>query len=100
MFPFDKDKRVRKPSMSGGFDSFFADFEEQMSRMMEMTQGPDVRGYVYGFNSFTGPDGKTYVKEYGNIPGFKAAIQGQPQIEPSGPTCAPATAADGGTTEP
>jgi hypothetical protein len=35
MFPFDREKRVRKPSMFGEFDSFFSDFEEQMGRMMQ-----------------------------------------------------------------
>ncbi|MFH1055218.1 MAG: Hsp20/alpha crystallin family protein [Candidatus Altiarchaeota archaeon] len=80
MFPFDKKKR---PSLFGDFDSFFAEFEDQEGEMMNHAHENMV---FYGYSSYTGPDGKTTVREYSNIPGFKgmpAAQEEQKLLEGS-----------------
>ena len=71
MFPFGKDKGIRKPSLFGGFDGFFADFESDMARMFEGAQKGNGQHYVYGYRAYTGEDGKPVVEEFGNVPGFK-----------------------------
>jgi len=98
MFPFDKEKRVRKPSMTGLFDDMFAQFEEEMGRMMTLNDDPKGRSLVWGYSAYTGPDGKTHVNEYGNMPRHN----GQAARMLEAPTCGPDSAqteADG-TVEP
>jgi HSP20 family protein len=101
MFPFDKDKPLRKPSLFGGFDGVFADFEADMARMFEEAQSGQGQHYVYGYRAYTGPDGKPVVEEYGNVPGFKGGIGHEMAQLPSpcGGGCA-APAAEGDVIEP
>jgi HSP20 family protein len=101
MFPFDKDKRVRKPSMFGGFDSFFADFDEEMARMMQTAGKGGGQSFIYGYRAYTGPEGKPIVEEYSNVPGFKGSLDGEAAALPAscGGGCA-APAAEGGVVEP
>jgi len=80
VFPFDKKDRIRRPSMFGDFDSFFADFEGEMTRMMQDSSQPGSQHFVYGYRSYTGPDGKPQVEEYSNVPGFKGFTQGLPAM--------------------
>jgi HSP20 family protein len=101
MFPFDKDKRVRKPSMFGGFDSFFADFDEEMASMMHSAAKGGGQSFIYGYRAYTGQDGKPVVEEYSNVPGFKGTLGGGVAALPSscsGGCAAPST--EGGVLEP
>jgi HSP20 family protein len=77
MFPFDKSKPIRKPSMSGFGDSFFAEFEDEMNRMMAQAENASGQSFVYGYSAYTGEDGKTHVNEYSNVPGFRGMRGGQ-----------------------
>jgi HSP20 family protein len=83
MFPFDKDKPLRKPSLFGGFDSFFADMDEEMAKMMQMANQPGSQGYVYGYRAYTGADGKPIIEEYSNVPGFKNSAGLEPAALPA-----------------
>jgi HSP20 family protein len=101
MFPFDKDKRVKKPSMFGGFDSFFAEFDEEMARMMQHAGRGSGQSFVYGYRALTGPDGKPIVEEYSNVPGFKGSLGGEAVAIPA--TCGGGCAtpmAEGDVVEP
>jgi len=77
MFPFDKEKGIRKPSLFGGFDEFFADFEEQTTRLFEQADRAGGKSFIYGYRAYSGPDGKPVVEEYSNVPGFKGLAGGE-----------------------
>jgi HSP20 family protein len=79
MFPFGKDKEIRKPSLFGDFDSFFAGFDEfdrYANEVMKEASAGKGNAYVYGYRAYTGADDKPVVEEYSNMPGFKAALGG------------------------
>jgi HSP20 family protein len=106
MFPFGKDKGIRKPSLFGDFDSFFAGFEEfdkHTEAMLNAAQEGKGHSYVYGYRAYTGEDGNPVVEEYSNIPGFKPEPGSGGLVGPAcGAGCAipPASAAAGDTIEP
>jgi len=76
MFPYGKkDKEIRKPSLSGDFDSFFAEMEDYMAQAFAEAQRGGGRSFVYGYSAYTGADGKPEVREYSNIPGFQGRFQ-------------------------
>jgi HSP20 family protein len=105
MFPFDRSKPVRKPSMFGGFaafDDMFADFEAQTEKLMEEAQKAGGQSFVYAYRSYPGADGKPVVEEYSNIPGLRGSDGGQLTSASScasgcSPSCAPSLE---GTGEP
>jgi len=86
MFPFGRDKGIRKPSLFGDLDQFFAGFEE-FDKYAEAVQNATHEGkgqsYVYGYRAYTGADGRPVVEEFGNMPGL-APTQGGGLI---GPAC-------------
>ncbi len=85
MFPFDKEKRVRKPALTGLFDGMLQEFEKEMGRMTAMSERQEGRSLVWGYSAYTGPDGRTHVNEYGNTPG----LQGQPAPRLGAAACGP-----------
>ncbi len=80
MFPFDRKDREPQKSIFGDFGGLFADFDEIAKKMMD---DAGRNGLVYGYQSFTGPDGVPHVREFSNVPGFA----GQGAIEPQAGSC-------------
>ncbi|MBD3388536.1 MAG: Hsp20 family protein [Candidatus Altiarchaeales archaeon] len=80
MFPFDR-KEPRKPRLFGEFDRHFEGFDEYMSQMIQRAGRNPGQSYVWGFTSYTGPDGKTHTREYGNLP--------RNETQCNGPACNP-----------
>ncbi len=80
MFPFgEKDKGIRRPSLFGDFDQFFAGFEEfdkYAEHLMNAAQEGRGQNFVYGYRAYTGEDGKPVVEEYSNVPGFAGRVSG------------------------
>ena len=74
MFPFgEKDKGIRRPSLFGDFDTFFAGFDEfdkYAEQVFKAAQEGNAQSFVYGYRAYTGADGKPVVEEYSNQPGF------------------------------
>jgi HSP20 family protein len=101
MFPFGRDKGIRKPSLFGDFDQFFAGFEEfdkYAEALQNAAQDGTGQSYVYGYRAYTGADGRPVVEEFGNVPGL-APTHGEGLVGPAcGGSCAipPASAADAG----
>jgi HSP20 family protein len=91
MFPFGKDKGIRKPTMLGGFDELFADFDAYAEQMLNAAQTEGGRSFVYGYRSYTGADGKPIVEEFSNSPGFNSRLGGRhaalPTAQQSHPGC-------------
>ena len=77
MFPYDKnDKkdRIRKPSLFGDFDAYFSDLEGYASQMLQQAERAGSQTFVWGYSSYTGPDGNTVVRQFGNAPGIRTEI--------------------------
>ena len=62
MFPFDKKERIRRPSMFGDFDSFFAEFDDYASQVMNQAAKGEGGQFVYGYRAYTGEDAQ-YISE-------------------------------------
>lgn len=79
MFPFDKREKdpIKRPSLFPEPEDIFQGFEKDIKKLVEGGKG---KTYVWGYTSFTGPDGKTQERQYSNLPGY----QDQPQQLDSG----------------
>jgi HSP20 family molecular chaperone IbpA len=93
MFPFgEKDKGIRRPSLFGDFDTFFAGFDEfdkYAEQLFKAAQDGKAQSYVYGYRAYTGEDGKPVVEEFSNQPGFAGQGGGALQEPGGGKYCEP-----------
>jgi len=81
MFPYEKrDKEIRRPSLFGDFDSFFAGFDEfdkYAEQLFKAAEEGKAQSFVYGYRAYTGEDGKPVVEEFSNQPGFQSLGGGE-----------------------
>ncbi|MFH0862535.1 MAG: hypothetical protein V1875_05835 [Candidatus Altiarchaeota archaeon] len=108
MFPYEKrDKQIRRPSLFGDFDQFFAgfeDFDKYTEQLFKAAQEGKAQSYVYGYRAYTGEDGKPVIEEFSNMPEYAGRLGGgeaderlalpQPRQEKTAPSACAVPCAD------